>query len=394
MKSTIILVADDYGLSPGVNRAIIDLAGRGRLSAVSCMSLAPYWEEGAPALKALQGKVAVGLHLTLTYLPPLTRDMGAHLPGLRSVLINSWARALDLAEVEAELKAQFEKFIAVFGAPPEYLDGHQHIHVLPGVREIVLKLRGQYAPQSWIRNVVDFSPAALSVKQLVLNVLGWRFRETLRRKFIPHNDCFRGAYDYNIPTDFPLLMDLWSEGSGAVLIYCHPAFPDEALSRYDTLIEPRQKEYDFLNSETFAKMLEEKITLAKHPETAGLRLAHQLWRFIVTGGINTVVGYLIYAAGIIFFNLNEFRAVTASYVLGFTFSFFMFRTFVFTTGERGLKSYLRFLPTYIVLYLLNLGLLHWLVGIDGWNKLLAQAVIVPLCAALSFIINRVFVFKE
>lgn len=124
-----------------------------------------------------------------------------------------------------------------------------------------------------------------------------------------------------------------------------------------------------------------------------MRLTKQILRFIVAGGVNTVFGYLVYAFGVVALDLSYFWAVVLSYVIGVTFSYAMFRAFVFTEGERGWKSYAKFIPTYVVLLVINIVALHILVDMAGWGKLVAQAVIVPGCAALSFIINRVFVFK-
>ena len=124
-----------------------------------------------------------------------------------------------------------------------------------------------------------------------------------------------------------------------------------------------------------------------------MKLTHQLVRFLITGGINTLFGYLVYACGVVVFGLSYFWAIVLSYVVGVTFSFFMFRAFVFTTGDRGWRSYTRFIPTYVVIFAANVAALHILVDLAGWNKLLAQAVVVPGCAVLSFIFNRIFVFK-
>ena len=124
-----------------------------------------------------------------------------------------------------------------------------------------------------------------------------------------------------------------------------------------------------------------------------MKLTHQIRRFLLTGSINTGLGYLVYACGVVVFGLSYFWSVVLSYVIGVTFSYFMFRTFVFTTGDRGWRSYMRFIPTYVFLFVVNIVALHVLVDIADWNKLLAQAFVVPLCAALSFVINRSFVFK-
>ncbi len=124
-----------------------------------------------------------------------------------------------------------------------------------------------------------------------------------------------------------------------------------------------------------------------------MNLSLQIKRFLVTGLINTVFGYLVYAFGVVILNLSYFWATVLSYVIGVTFSYVMFRAFVFTEGDRSWNSFKRFIPTYVVLFVINIIALHFLVDLLSWNKLVAQAVVVPGCAALSFVINRIFVFK-
>lgn len=125
-----------------------------------------------------------------------------------------------------------------------------------------------------------------------------------------------------------------------------------------------------------------------------MKLTQQLIRFLLTGAVNTAVGYAIYAFGIIVLNFSYFWSVVLSYVIGVSFSYVMFSTFVFTAGERGWRSYRRFVPTYVFLFFVNEAMLYALVDHAGLNKLLAQAVVVPVCAALSFVINRLFVFRK
>jgi putative flippase GtrA len=124
-----------------------------------------------------------------------------------------------------------------------------------------------------------------------------------------------------------------------------------------------------------------------------MKLTHQIQRFLMTGGVNTLFGYAVYVFGVVMLDLAYFWAVVLSYVVGVTFSYFMFRTFVFKEGERGWRSYARFIPTYVVLMFINIISMWVLVDFMNWNNLLAQAIVVPGCAALSFIINRIFVFK-
>jgi len=266
MKSTVILCADDFGISAGVNRAIVDLAAQGRLSAVSCMSAGQAWAEGAKALKPLQGKIDVGLHITLTYLTPLTKEFGERHPPEKTVILKSWLRCLNKDLVEKEIRAQFVKFIDVWGAPPDFIDGHQHMHILPVIRDILLRLRAEYAPHSWMRNVVDFTALKEDKKYGILAVLGWRWLQLLKKHKIPHNKRLRGAYDYTKPVDYAALMAHWCALSEPVLIYCHPGFPDAGLAKFDAVLEPRRKEYDFFNGSLFHAWLEkQEVKLERRP---------------------------------------------------------------------------------------------------------------------------------
>ena len=266
MKSTVILCADDFGISAGVNRAIVDLVAQKRLSAVSCMSCGSAWAEGAQALKALHAGVDVGLHLTFTYLPPLTKGWGERFPSEKTIILKSWLRQLDKDLVEKEIRAQFEKFIEAWEAPPDFIDGHQHVHILPVIRDALLRLRAEYAPRSWMRNVVDLSVLKEDKKYAILSILGWRWQQLLKENNIPHNKVFRGAYDFTKPVDYAALMTRWCEISEPLLVYCHPGFPDAGLAKVDTVLEPRRKEYDFFNGDIFRAWLEkQEVRLVRHP---------------------------------------------------------------------------------------------------------------------------------
>lgn len=279
MKSTVILCADDFGISAGVNRAILDLAAQGRLSAVSCMSVGPAFAAGMEALKPLKGKIDVGLHLTFTSLPPLTKELGERFGALEPLILKSWGSMLlellflgnsmwGLNEelVKEEIRAQFEKFAEIWGAPPDFIDGHQHVHVLPVIRNMMLRVRAEMAPQAWIRNVCDFSAVKESGKSAVMAVLGWVLMRQMQIYNIPHNKRLRGAYDYTKPVDYAALMARWCALTEPVLIYCHPGFPDAGLAKFDTVLEPRRKEYDFFSSGLFRTWLEQQqVKLVRRP---------------------------------------------------------------------------------------------------------------------------------
>jgi predicted glycoside hydrolase/deacetylase ChbG (UPF0249 family) len=255
MTTPILLCADDFGLSPGVSRAIAELLAAGRLSATSCMTMAAHWRESAPLLKPFEGRRAIGLHFTLTTLPP-------H-PGLPDVLKRSWLRTLSRPDIEAELHRQIDAFEAGMGRLPDFLDGHQHVHVLPVVRDAVLSVMTTRLKGAWMRDVwepwgdlLKFAPNP--AKAAVLNLLGYRMHRQARRLRIPMNRGFRGAYDLLKPEApyeslFPRFL---SEATPGLLIMCHPAHVDQALiDGPDPVHAPREAERAYLASDQFAQHL-------------------------------------------------------------------------------------------------------------------------------------------
>ena len=136
-----ILCADDYGLAPGVGAAIRDLIAQGRLSATSCMTAGPYWPEEARLLAPLAGQADIGLHFTLTDqtpagpMPVLAPE--GRLPPIGRLMKDAYTGRLDPAEIAAEFARQLHNFTAALGRTPDFIDGHQHVHLLPVVRDVV-----------------------------------------------------------------------------------------------------------------------------------------------------------------------------------------------------------------------------------------------------------------
>ena len=163
------LCADDYGLSEGVNRAIRDLIGRGRLNATSVMTVTPAIDRAeVAALKDAAGRsarCAIGLHATLTApFRPLTMhfrpvDGGLFLP-FPKLLRAGLLRRLDPEMIEAELLVQFATFKDMFGHAPDFVDGHQHAQLFPQVRDAFLRAVKQAAPNAWVRQGGRAAPLA------------------------------------------------------------------------------------------------------------------------------------------------------------------------------------------------------------------------------------------
>src|SRR5246127_2399198 len=129
------LCADDYGISPGVNRAIRDLIGRGRLNATSVMAVGPaIGRDEVAALRTVAANspgCAIGLHATLTApFRPLTMHFqpldGGMFPSFAKLLRAGLLGRLDPEIIGAELMVQLTAFSGMFGRAPDFVDGHQH----------------------------------------------------------------------------------------------------------------------------------------------------------------------------------------------------------------------------------------------------------------------------
>ncbi|CAN7518848.1 ChbG/HpnK family deacetylase [Bradyrhizobium sp. LjRoot220] len=262
------LCADDYGISEGVNRAIRDLIGRGRLNATSVMVVGP--AIGRAEVKALQDaaaanpRCAIGLHATLTApFRPLTMhfrptDGGMFLP-LPAMLRSGLLRRLDPEMIHGELIDQLAAFQDLFGRPPDFVDGHQHTQLFPQVREPFLRAVKEAAPAAWVRQGGRVQPLAKRLgtpKALLLDVLSSRFRKLAAKAGIPFNPAFAGAYDFSKAPDFGVLMGQFLDGMpDGGLVMCHPGFVDETLVSLDPLTTQRETEHAFLAGAQFPPLL-------------------------------------------------------------------------------------------------------------------------------------------
>lgn len=261
--NSFVLCADDYGLSAPVSRAILALAARGRISALSCMTASPFWPEHGPWLKEVADKVDIGLHLTLVDEAPLTpmprMAPEGRLPSIGRLIARSYARTLDLAEIAAEIDAQLRAFVAVMSRPPAHIDGHLHTHVLPGIRDLVLARARALSPRPWLRNVHDsfgaISRRGVAVpKAAFIAALGRGFRAAAADIRGHLNTGFSGVYGFSdTPADYAALFARFIEHRGnRHVILCHPGEAGDSLAAWD---RSRAVEYEFLAGPRFEDFL-------------------------------------------------------------------------------------------------------------------------------------------
>jgi predicted glycoside hydrolase/deacetylase ChbG (UPF0249 family) len=262
------LCADDYGLSPGVNRAIRDLIERGRLNATSVMTVGPAIGRdevsALAAVAATSSRCAIGLHVTLTApFRPLTMHFqpldGGMFPDFSKLLRGGLMRRLDVEIIEAELMVQFAAFGEMFGRAPDFVDGHQHAQLFPQVRDAFLSAVKQAAPNAWVRQGGRIQPLSRRLgtpKALFLDLLSAQFRRRASGAEIAFNPGFAGAYDFSRHPDFGALMREFLEGLPEhSVIMCHPGFVDDTLVSLDPLTFQREREHAFLGGEHFPQLL-------------------------------------------------------------------------------------------------------------------------------------------
>jgi hypothetical protein len=262
----IVLCADDYGISPAVSAAIRDLIGRGRLNATSVMVLAPSSDRSAAtALKEVAAKrAAIGLHVTLTApFQPLSRGYaplrgGAFLP-LAATAGRALAHALQPDLLVAEISSQLAAFRGLFGRAPDFVDGHQHIHVFPQIRSALLRAVKDAAPGAWVRQCARASAAPRPLsdpKGLVLDGLSRRLRRLAEACGLRTNTAFAGTYSFRPGADYPALFPSFLDGlpDGGVIM-CHPGTVDDELRRLDPLTDLREQEYSYFSGDAFARLL-------------------------------------------------------------------------------------------------------------------------------------------
>jgi len=258
-RRVLTLCADDFGLSAPISRGIAMLARAQRLSAVSCITNAAHWREAARALRGLPLSVTVGLHFNLTEGRPLSRELARvwpELPSLPRLLLLSHLHQLPVAALRLEWQAQLDAFVQATGRPPQMVDGHQHVHHLPVLRQVMLDGIAPMAPRPAVRSTANLLGPGFAFKRFVIERSGGRaLKRELVRRGLRHNACLLGAYDF-VTADYRALMRQWlaqlpREGG---LLFCHPA---ETAGAGDAIGDARLRELAYLESQVFMSDLAE-----------------------------------------------------------------------------------------------------------------------------------------
>jgi len=262
----LIVCVDDFGLNPRVDDSIIALARQGRISATGCLVDAPAWRADVPRRARECGdRIDIGLHLNLS---EAFAGAPAPLPWGRLVL-KAYAGLLDGRALRAEVKRQLDGFEAALGRPPDFVDGHRHVHQLPVVREaLVQELAGRYrGTKPWLRHCG--APAGSpGFKARVIAALGARGLARLaRRGGFAQNRCLLGVYGFDgtLAEQEQRLAAWLRAAEDGDLLMCHTAWP-AADDPSDPIATARAVEHQALAGEAFGRLLaEHRVVVARGP---------------------------------------------------------------------------------------------------------------------------------
>lgn len=267
MKKRIVLCADDYGQAPAISEGIINLLQKNRLSATSCMVNTVYWPEHAKWLLPFREQIDIGLHFNVTEGKALSSEYrkqhGEYFHSLGNVLTLAYLRVLSGAAIEAELHAQLDAYEQQLGGLPDHIDGHQHIHQFPVIRDAIMRvyakrLRSKKPYIRLINNQLKVSECLRHFKKTIIHFTGSNALKTLLAKNqLPHNQSFAGIYAFGLAEQYPVFFPQFLQEIGDKgLIMCHPGLIDP--NSHTVIARARYKEYQYLAGDQFVVDCEAK----------------------------------------------------------------------------------------------------------------------------------------
>ncbi len=274
----LIVNADDLGWTEGVNRGIVEAHQKGLVTSTTLLANGRAYES-AVGMAGQNPQLGIGVHLNLGDGQPVaSRDevrgllngAGEMDGGTEGLLLRIASRRLRMEEVEREWDAQIRK-IRESGIAPTHLDGHKHVHMLPGLFELALRLAKKHGirairlanEEASLRSALAAgatSKASVVLRQGVrargLKLLAREARKMAEREGIATSDYFCGITQTGEWTREGLEEFLEKLPEGTTELMCHPGYVDQELRRTATrLQESRKGELDILTDAGIRKIV-------------------------------------------------------------------------------------------------------------------------------------------
>jgi predicted glycoside hydrolase/deacetylase ChbG (UPF0249 family) len=236
----LIVNADDFGLAETVDLGIVKGHKEGIVTSTTLLACGPSVEHAAVLASENPG-LGVGVHLCLTRerpvtdprnIPTIVRD-GAFLDNPFSFMARLLSSSINKTEVEAELRAQIEKALSL-GIRPTHLDGHQHMHVMPGIFPIVAKLAVQYhipAVRFPVGPWTGMTPVPRALEKFFLERLTLMQRKLMDSSSLKRPDWFFGLTHTGKLDSNSLCGIIGRLPNGTSELMCHPGMKNDPLVR-------------------------------------------------------------------------------------------------------------------------------------------------------------------
>jgi len=274
----LVVNADDFGLAESINRGILEAHRRGILTSATLLANGAAFESAAELARGAP-VLGVGVHLNLTdgrpvsqpsTVPSLLDASGQFFSGPAQLAGRVLAGRARLAEVEREWGAQIEK-VGNSGVAITHLDGHKHVHMLPALFPVAVRLARQYGVRG-VRLAIERPPRLggllrrhagaagsilmqrLRARALALLALG--SREQLERAEMAFPMYFYGITQTGFLDGAELEAILWNLPDGTSELMCHPGYADGVLRQTGTrLVEERERELEALTRPESRKLV-------------------------------------------------------------------------------------------------------------------------------------------
>jgi chitin disaccharide deacetylase len=277
----LIVNADDFGLTAGVNRAIGEAHMRGIVTSSTLMANGPAFNDAVQLSRTLP-QLSLGCHVVLIdgepvldpeRLPSITLKQSGKIcfrDGIKSFALRALTGRFNPDEIEAEVTAQIQKLQAV-GIRVSHVDSHKHTHVFPAVLRPLLRatkacgihaVRNPFGPRRPLKSSELFARPSLWTRYAevrVLRALAARFHEAAQREGMATPDgtfgiVVTGALDEKL---FRAIAAIIPEGTWEFV--CHPGYNDNDLKAANTrLRESRETELRVLTMPEAGKLLHEQ----------------------------------------------------------------------------------------------------------------------------------------
>jgi len=264
----LIVNADDFGLTQGVNRAIVETHCHGVVTSSTLMANGQAFDDAVERAKS-EPRLSIGCHVVLVDGMPIRGAQqtatlsdkkfpdGRFYQSLNSFALRAVGGRIDADEIEAEVTAQIRKLQAA-GVAVSHLDTHKHTHIFPQVlRPLLRAARACGVPA--VRN--PFGPVRFSIlakypslwkrysQVTVLNRLGGRFRKSVAEAGMLTTDGTVGIVATGVMDHYLFENIVDSLPKGTWELVCHPGYNDADLANIRTrLRESRAEELRVLTS--------------------------------------------------------------------------------------------------------------------------------------------------